>query len=196
MCNPETTSGGTAWEQSGRPAGLGRPRRGADRAPAARPREPRRRTPGGPTDGGLLRRGDHVGCVSRLASCRGRVAVAGRREGTAESIESLTVLVEGRRVDELDRHAVSPPQQLRAHALRPLARPSEGWRDLNTGRSDHWLFGPVGLNQYGRGAVNPCPAGNARSRTHRTATGGSGAHPGAHPEVGGAAVAHRPGAHP
>ena len=66
----------------------------------------------------LLRRRDHVGCVPRLGSCRSRVesAVPDRRNGTAEGIKSLTVLVERRRVDELNRHVLSPPQQLRAHA--------------------------------------------------------------------------------
>ena len=124
---PRNDFGGTAGEQPGRPAGLGsrvveqveRPWL-VDGNHAAGHRESPQMA--------LLPRRDHVDCVSRLASCRGRVAVPGRRKGAAESIESLTVLVERRRVDELDRHVVSPLQQLRAHALRPLARPSEGGR--------------------------------------------------------------------
>ena len=65
----------------------------------------------------LLRRRDHVDRVPR-PGCGGagrRLAILDRRRGTAEGVESLPVLFEGRRVNELDGHAVSAPQQLRAH---------------------------------------------------------------------------------
>ena len=64
----------------------------------------------------LLRGRDHVGRVPRPASSRRRVTATGRRRGTAEGIERLTVLVERGRADELDGYRVSAPQQLRAHA--------------------------------------------------------------------------------
>ena len=69
----------------------------------------------------LLRRRDHVGGVPRRGSSGNRVRLAGRdrRRGTAEGVENLPVLVERRRVDELHRHVLFSPQQLRAHASSP-----------------------------------------------------------------------------
>ena len=47
------------------------------------------------------------------------IAAPDHRSGTAENIKSLPVLVKRRRVDELNRHVLPPPQQLRAHPYVP-----------------------------------------------------------------------------
>ena len=110
--------GGTAREEFGRRAGLGgRVVEQVERAWLVHGnRAGGHRQVGESPQMALPRRRNQVGCVSRLAYGRRRVAVPGRRKGAAEGIERLAVLVERGRVDKLDRHLVSPPQQLRAHA--------------------------------------------------------------------------------
>ena len=63
----------------------------------------------------LLRRGNDVGRVRGLAVRRHGVGI----NRAAEDIESLTVLVDGRRIHELHHHVLPSLQQLRAHASSP-----------------------------------------------------------------------------